>query len=231
MKLLLVDSCGAQGGVALADTEAAAPIVAAVRLMGRTFSARLIAAVRETLEAGHATLDQMAVLAVVHGPGSFTGVRVGVSAVKGLAEATGKPVIALSRLAVLASLGPGSAAHVALDAGRGEFYYGRYREQGRICEQEALLRKEDVLAFCAAEAFPLVVCEDAVAAALTEASPVLLPAPMPADALELAVDAFAAKQFADVALLDANYLRRSDAEIFSKPKLETTPAGKTAAAS
>ncbi|MHB1023271.1 MAG: tRNA (adenosine(37)-N6)-threonylcarbamoyltransferase complex dimerization subunit type 1 TsaB [Acidobacteriaceae bacterium] len=225
MKLLLIDSCGTQGGVALADTEIAAPVVAAVALMGRTFSVRLIPAVRETLEAGQATLDQLDAFVIVHGPGSFTGVRVGVSAVKGLAEATGKPVIALSRLAVLASLAAKDAVHVALDAGRGEFYYGRYRKQGRVCEQEALLKKEGMLAACSAEVLPLVVCEDAVAAALAEAAPVLLPAPMPADALPLAVDAFAAKQFADVALLDANYLRSSDAEIFSKPKLETSLAG------
>jgi tRNA threonylcarbamoyladenosine biosynthesis protein TsaB len=226
MKLLLIDSCGAQGGVALADTEQAQPVVSAIPLLGRTFSVRLIPAVREALAAAGLTLPQLDAIVIVHGPGSFTGVRVGVSAAKGLADATGLPVIALSRLAVLASLTTAEAAHVALDAGRGEFYYGRYRNHGRRCEQEALRKREEVLAACAAGAFPLVVCEDAVAVALAEAVPTQIAAPMPADALALATDAFVAGQFADVALLDANYLRRSDAEIFSRPQLQTSPTGK-----
>ncbi len=74
---------------------------------------------------------------VVHGPGSFTGIRIGVSAAKGLAEGLGIPVIALSRLELLARQSPEGSAVAVLDAGRGEFYAGFYREG--ICETEALI--------------------------------------------------------------------------------------------
>ena len=76
---------------------------------------------------------------MVAGPGSFTGLRVGLSAVKAMAEVTGKPILTLSRLAILASMAarlPSSergvgAVHVVLDAGRGEFYLGVYRDAGK----------------------------------------------------------------------------------------------------
>ena len=59
-------------------------------------------------------------IVVVNGPGSFTGVRVGVSAVKGLAEGTAVPVVAVSRLEVLAK--KSGVASSALDAHRGEVF-------------------------------------------------------------------------------------------------------------
>src|SRR5580700_8130001 len=132
MRVLLIDTAGAEGSVALADTELERAVVAAEVLPGRTSSERLLPSVRRLMEGRGWKLKELAAVVVVHGPGSFTGVRVGVSAAKGLSEAGGVPLVAVSRLALLAAAEEvAGTVHAVLDAGRGEFYYGEY--VGRRC--------------------------------------------------------------------------------------------------
>jgi len=214
MRFLLMDTCGSEGSVVLADTELAEAIVAAEVLPGRTASERLVPAVRRVMESCGWRLGELAAVVVVHGPGSFTGVRVGLSAAKGLSEAGSVPLIAVSRLALLAATAGGDPVHAVLDAGRGEFYYGRY--SGHRCLREALLTGEEVSV--AAAGGTVVVCEAKVAEALAGLEPRVVAEPDAADALAFAVERAAAKKFDDAALLDANYLRRTDAEIFAKSK-------------
>jgi tRNA threonylcarbamoyladenosine biosynthesis protein TsaB len=215
MRVLLINTAGGEGSVALADTEASPAIVAAEVLPGRSSSERLVPAVRRLMEVRGFRLSELAAVVVVHGPGSFTGVRVGLSAAKGLSEAGGVGLIAISRLALLAACvdSGGGPVHAVLDAGRGEFYYGEY--VGRRCLREALMSGEDVLA--AAAGGTVVVCEAKVAAALVGLGPRIVAEPSAGDALPLALERIAAGEFDDVATLDANYLRRTDAEIFAKP--------------
>src|ERR1700730_8044525 len=99
MRILLIHTAGGEGSVVLADTEAAVVILAAEVLRGRTSSERLVPAVRRLMEGLGWRLSELAAVVVVHGPGTFTGVRVGVSAAKGLSEAGGVRVIAVSGLA------------------------------------------------------------------------------------------------------------------------------------
>jgi tRNA threonylcarbamoyladenosine biosynthesis protein TsaB len=217
MRILLIDTCGSAGSVALADTAVEPVEVRTEAFAGRTSAERLLPAIRGLL-AGEMKLDAVV---VVHGPGSFTGVRVGVSAAKGLSEALGVGVVAVSRLAVIARLGQvllSSAGRIyaVLDAGRGEFYFGEYGEGG--CAQEALLGRDEVLAAIAGAAGYVVTCDGAVAAALAEVSPTLIAEPLAEDALEVAMARIEAGLLDDVGLLDANYLRRTDAQIFAKPK-------------
>jgi len=216
MRLLMIHTAGAEGSVALADTTLAQAIVATEVLPGRTSSERLVPAVRRLMEASGFRLNELAAIAVVHGPGSFTGVRVGLSAAKGLSEAGGVPLIAVSRLALLAACVDGTGAvHAVLDAGRGEFYYGEY--VGRRCLVEVLMGREDLIAAVAGGV--TVVCEAKVAEALAELEPRVVDEPSAADALPLALDRIGAGDFDDAATLDANYLRRTDAEIFAKPAM------------
>jgi tRNA threonylcarbamoyladenosine biosynthesis protein TsaB len=214
MRFLLIDTCGSEGSVALADTALAGAVVAVEVLPGRTASERLVPAVRRVMETCGWRLGDLTAVVVVHGPGSFTGVRVGLSAAKGLSEAGAVPLIAVSQLALLAACGEVEVVYAVLDAGRGEFYFGKY--SGRDCLREALLTKDEVLAAAAGGA--VIVCESKVAEALAELKPRLVAEPRAEDALPFAVERAAAGRFDDAALLDANYLRRTDAEIFAKPK-------------
>jgi tRNA threonylcarbamoyladenosine biosynthesis protein TsaB len=215
MRFLMIHTAGGEGSVALADTEMAPAIVATEVLPGRSSSERLVPAVRRLMAASGWLLSELAAVVVVHGPGSFTGVRVGVSAAKGLSEAAGVPLIAVSRLALLAGAVDGGEqmVHAVLDAGRGEFYYGEY--MGKRCVREVLIGAQDVKT--AASGGLVVVCELKVAEALTELRPKLVDEPFAGDALPFAVERIASGRFEDAAALDANYLRRTDAEIFAKP--------------
>jgi tRNA threonylcarbamoyladenosine biosynthesis protein TsaB len=216
MRFLLIDTCGAEGSVALADISLSNAIVAEETLPGRSASERLLPVVKQLLGAAGWRLRDLTAIVVVHGPGSFTGVRVGLSAAKGLSEAGGVPLIAVSRLGLLASAAQQSDGEVCavLDAGRGEFYCGVY--VGRRCVREALLTGEEIAA-AAAKSIAVVVCEAKVAEALAEMKPLVVGEPLAADALSFAVERVEAEAFDDVAAIDANYLRRTDAEIFAKP--------------
>ena len=216
MRLLLIHTAGGEGSVALAEER---EIVATEVLPGRSSSERLVPAVRRLMESQGWSLRDLKAVVVVHGPGSFTGVRVGLSAAKGLSEAGGIPLIAISRLGLLAaSAGEGdTTVHAVLDAGRGEFYYGKYA--GHRCVREALLSLEEVSAAVAGGS--VVVCEVKVAEMLSALHPRLVEEPSAGDALPLAMERILANEFDDAALLDANYLRRTDAEIFAKPKAKS----------
>jgi tRNA threonylcarbamoyladenosine biosynthesis protein TsaB len=215
MRILLIHTAGGEGSVALADTEVAPAVVATEVLPGRTSSERLVPAVRRLMEARGWRLGELAAVVVVDGPGSFTGVRVGLSAAKGFSEAGGLPLIAVSRLALLAGCvdGGGGPVHAVLDAGRGEFYFGEY--VGRRCLREVLMSAEEVVV--AAAGGVVVVCEGKVAEALAGLGPRMVGEPSAGDALPFALERIEAGDFDDAATLDANYLRRTDVEIFAKP--------------
>lgn len=214
MRLLLIDTCGGEGGVALAE---GSKMVSSERLPGRSASEMLVPVIRRQMEARGWRAGDLTAITVVHGPGSFTGVRVGLSAAKGLSEAGGVPVIAVSRLALLANMageGEGPVCAV-LDAGRGEFYCGLYAGRRKI--REWLATQEDVRAE-GRSASVIVACEPQVMEALRDLRPRLVDEPKAADALPFAVERAAAGEFDDVETLDANYLRRTDLEIFAKMK-------------
>jgi tRNA threonylcarbamoyladenosine biosynthesis protein TsaB len=224
MKILLIDTCGEIGSVALADIAVEPAMVKAATLPARAASERLLGAIKELAVACCAPLQSLDAVVVVHGPGSFTGVRVGLSAAKGLCEALNLPLIAISRLAVLAGrveCAPGTRVNALLDAGRGEFYSGVYRDG--VCYREALLTRDEILATAAAihpsEPAPVAVaCEPAVADALAVLAPRFVAQLRAEDALPLALRRIEQREFDDSATLDANYLRRTDAEIFAKPR-------------
>lgn len=219
MRFLMVHTAGAEGSVALGEMEAAQTIDATEVLPGRTSSERLVPAVRRLMGASGWKLSELTAVVVVHGPGSFTGVRVGVSAAKGLTEAGGVPLLAVSRLALLAGSvdNGGEKVYAVLDAGRGEFYYGEYVR--RRCVREVLMSAQDVIA--AASGGLVVACEAKVAESLAELHPKLVEEPLAGDVLPFAVERVASGEFDDAATLDANYLRRTDAEIFA----ESAPPG------
>jgi tRNA threonylcarbamoyladenosine biosynthesis protein TsaB len=216
MRLLLIDTCGAEGTIALADT-ASSPVVAmAEALLGRSASERLVPAIKSLLAAQGWSLRELHAIVVVHGPGSFTGVRIGLSAAKGLSEASGIPLIAVSRLAVLADLArglhAGATVQVAMDAGRGEFYFGRFGAEGGPVE--SLVTREELAAEVGGDL--LVVCEARLVEAVDGMEVRVVREPRAEDAVAIAAARVEAGTFDDAALVDANYLRRTDAQLFAR---------------
>ena len=215
MKILLIDTCGETGSVALADTGCDPVSILTTSLPGRTASERLLSVIRALA----APLDSLDAVVVVHGPGSFTGVRVSLSAAKGLCEALNLPLVAISRLAVLAHLAAppaGARVRAVLDAGRGEFYSGEYVDG--VCIREVLLTRDEVLAGAQIQPQITVTCEAAVDASLAVLAPRFVAQPVAESALPLALARIEEQAFDDTATIDANYLRRTDAEIFAKPR-------------
>jgi tRNA threonylcarbamoyladenosine biosynthesis protein TsaB len=194
-----------------------AEILGQKELAGRTYSATLISAVEELLVESQTRLDEIHALVVVSGPGSFTGVRVGLSAAKGLAEGAGLPIAAVSRLEVLGA--KAALPSSALDAHRHEVFM---RLTGSAEGPRELLAGREELASIDPPPARIAVCDEAAAALLKSAWPtaeiVFASAPTAADALALAAPRIERREFADAETLDGHYLRRSDAEIFGLPE-------------
>lgn len=132
MSFLALDTSGAVCVLALAENDGS---VRAVSLFEsrRTLSVRLLGEVDGLLTRNGLTLGDMAAFAVGLGPGSFTGVRVGVTTAKTLAQVTGKPLVGIGTLdayaSVLAKLS--QCVMPVLPSRRGEVYAALY--QGEEC--------------------------------------------------------------------------------------------------
>jgi len=204
--LLAIDTCGPTGSVALGRLSGQiVEIIAQIELEGRSYSSTLVAAVAEILAHSGVSLRDVNAMVAVNGPGSFTGVRVALAAVKGLAEPTQIPVVAVSRLEVLAA--KSGVPSAALDAHRHEVFL---RLASHAHELAAIIPPPQVA-----------LCDEAAALLLGSAWPatelIRTTPPTAADALSLCALRVAAGEFVDLALLDGHYLRRSDAEIFGEP--------------
>jgi tRNA threonylcarbamoyladenosine biosynthesis protein TsaB len=145
MRVLAVETSSLAGGVALLDGER---LVAEYQLdVSVTHSERLMSAVDRVLADARWTPRDLAGLAVAVGPGSFTGLRIAVSTVKGLALALDLPIAAVPTLDAMAAALPWAALPVCpvLDARKGEVYASLYRWDG-----EAMRREWDYLALAPA---------------------------------------------------------------------------------
>src|SRR5207245_7195742 len=136
MLLLAADTSGKHGSIALArlppqstshQNSEQVEVIETVPLAGGTFSAQLVPQIAALLSKHGSRKEDIGAFAVASGPGSFTGLRVGLAAVKALAEVLGKPVAAVSLLEAVACAGGVEGDVIAaLDAGRKEIYAGEY---------------------------------------------------------------------------------------------------------
>jgi tRNA threonylcarbamoyladenosine biosynthesis protein TsaB len=237
MILLVIDTSGKQGSVALArvadpssnQTSSQLEVIEVAPLTGGTFSAQLVPQIAALLAAHRLTKTDIDAFVVVSGPGSFTGLRVGLAAVKALAEILQKPVIAISLLEILA-LASGKAGRVvaALDAGRGEVFAAEYEISSESVQmssaqilsvhvlQERTLPRNEFLASVGnasvATSDPgLTELVGAAGLSTISVEPVTI-----ASIAALGLRKLSAGAVVAPAQLDANYMRRFDAEIYAK---------------
>lgn len=129
MNILMIDTSGPACGVAVSRD---GQIVCEMQLTGgRTHSQRVMPLVDQALELCEMAVGDVDLFGAVVGPGSFTGVRIGVSTVKALAHAAGRPCIGIDALEALAAnaLGFGGVICPILDA-RAQQVYGAMFESG-----------------------------------------------------------------------------------------------------
>ena len=205
---LLVNTCGGEGIVAFAGEGG---VRAEERLPARGTSEFLMPAIKRVL--GGVRVGELTGIGVVVGPGSFTGVRVGLSAVKGLCEAGGVGMVAMSRLELVARDTGAGTAVALLDGGRGEFYCGMFREGVKVWER--LVGREDALTEM--KLGIAVTCEARVVEALGDRLK-LVGEPGGAEMLGLVAERVRTREWSDVVTVDANYLRRTDAEIAAEKR-------------
>lgn len=126
MKVLALETSGTMGGVAIMDSEAGLLAESRINVKAVSHSERLMNEVHVTLQKCGLTIRDIDALAVAVGPGSFTGLRIGVASAKGLAFITRMPVVGVSSLEALAWSVGGLVAPM-FDARRSEVYCGVYR--------------------------------------------------------------------------------------------------------
>ena len=221
MLLLVTDTSGKQGSVARAragDRADVAVLEVAV-LAGGAFSAQLVPQIAGLLDRHHLGKTDIDAFIVVSGPGSFTGLRVGLAAVKALAEILKKPIVAVSLLEVVAvASGVQGKVAAVLDAGRGDLYFGFYEILGKRVKvlQEQVLTKADFLS--AARNCTVITPDPAWAAVARDAglSVVASGSPNAEMITRLGLRKLQAGETVSPEQLEANYMRRSDAEMFVK---------------
>jgi tRNA threonylcarbamoyladenosine biosynthesis protein TsaB len=216
MRVLAVETSTLAGGAALLDGDR---VVGQYLLdVGATHSERLMVAVDRLLGDAGWTPARLEGLAVAVGPGSFTGLRLGISTVKGLALGLGIPIAAVPTLDAMAASLPFAALPVCpvLDARKHEVYASRYRWDGR-----AMRREWEYLALAPAELArrldePTVLLGDAARAIVSphaRPAPPTHQAPSPACVGLLGAARLRAGETVAPADLVPIYLRPSEAEL------------------
>jgi len=193
-----------------------------------TYSSRMFRHLQFLLDEMKLAMEQFELYAVAAGPGSFTGLRVGLTAVKGWAEVHSKPIAAVSGLEAVAAQARAQQKFLApvIDARRAQIYAGLYERAGnRLTRRgdEVVMQPAEFLAILEREASPGEV-------AFVTPTPEVLSAPLaqsvfgdaPVEKVSTVLAPFIGRlgyeralrgELVDALSLDANYIRRSDAEL------------------
>jgi len=222
MKILALETSTMLGGVAVADEDG---LIAEIRLnVKTTHSERMMTAIDWALKQSDVALDQIDAVAVASGPGSFTGLRIGLATAKGLCYATGKQLVLVPTLEALAWNFP-YCKHpicVMLDARKGEVYAALFLWKGDAfvtLVPETSIRPEDLLGDGEG---PVVLAgegamryRDRILSAIGEraiVAPLHKMVPSPSNIALLGVYKARRSEFADLATAQPLYVRRSEAE-------------------
>src|SRR5947207_1402434 len=223
MVILAVDTSGKNGSLALVRFEGEIGRTLELLLLeGGVFSAQLIPQISALLVKQSLSKHQIDGFAVVSGPGSFTGLRVGLAAIKASAEILQKPIAAVSLVEVVArDAGTRGRMIAVLDAGRHDVYVGAYEfGADQACDPiEELLTIAELRAKVADRA---VITPDQTLADRLEADGLkvtLIPHPRADAVAGLGFEKIRNGEVVSPEALDATYIRRTDAEIMQSRKI------------
>lgn len=163
MKILALETSAKS--VSCAVVEGGAPLASNYQCTGLTHSRTLLPMIDALLKNAELSLDAIDALAIAAGPGSFTGLRIGIAALKGLAWAADKPCLGVSTLEAMAE----NVSHLdglivgAMDARRSQVYNAVFEARGgsltRLCPDRAIAL-EDLAAELSHETRPITVLGD-----------------------------------------------------------------------
>ncbi len=222
MKLLAIDTATDSCSVAIIEDDTLRSELTA--MPGQTHSKHLMPFIASVLDAAALKLTALDGFAVSLGPGSFTGVRIGISTVKGLAFSLGKPVVGISSLAALAWQCNESSGLICpmIDARKKQVYCGRYRfnnselqpegAEKALDPQEALNGIDEPCLFVGTGAR---IYQEKIRTVLGKLAHFPLEGRHTLRASSVAFLSrrrFTLGQYGDVASLAPNYIRKSDAE-------------------
>ena len=227
--ILALDTSSPAGSLAVLRDEKVIGVVST--WADEVFSSRMFRQLEFLMGELSLSLDKIDLFAVAAGPGSFTGLRVGLTAAKGWAEVYGKPIAAVSALEAVAIQSHSQATLIVpvTDARRGQLYYGLYRRAGNSTQNELALEGDECAAtpveflqalheragnlpFTIATPTPDVIPE-AASRIETPPSPVERVSNVLAPLIgQIGFRHAQRGKLFDALSLDANYVRRSDAE-------------------
>lgn len=229
--VLALDTCTSYGSLALLRNDAVLSL--AIHDTTEDYSSWLLPGVDRVLSEAKLTLSDVDVFAVAAGPGSFTALRVGLTTVKAWGELLAKPIVPVSRLDIIAAQAREGTEYVAswTDAARGQVFGTVYRragagldrlgdevviEPGKFIELAANLTNGSRIAWASPDTDCMFKTPEWTSRqALNESFDLVSPT-LAVGIARKAASEFAAGRHTDALLLDANYVRRSDAEIFWK---------------
>ncbi|MCM2439571.1 tRNA (adenosine(37)-N6)-threonylcarbamoyltransferase complex dimerization subunit type 1 TsaB [Agrobacterium vitis] len=153
MILLAIDTAGVDCAVGLYDSDLDRMLAARSETIGRGHAEKLMGMIDAVLDEASTALTSVERVAVTIGPGSFTGIRVGLSAARGLALALGVDIVGITTLAVLAAAerrrGGAVAVLAAMDAKRDEVYVQGFSPDALALDDARLLSVEEFRAMAA----------------------------------------------------------------------------------
>ncbi len=213
-RILAIDTTGEFGSLALLENNR---LLEEVPLHSPEGFAHILFEQIEHLLGRHGLgLRQIDAFASASGPGSFTGVRIGLTAVKGLAEATERKVVAVSNLQALAWFGTRALRATVLDARRGEVFGAVYNAALHPVCAEVVMKLPAWVASLPEGDIEVITAGLSIPAGLIAAPIIEAPRALAGAIASIAMTQFAAGLAQDPAAVDANYVRRSDAELMWK---------------
>eukprot|EP01035_Chromulina_nebulosa_P055206 gene55206-75642_t len=144
MIVLAIDTAGVDCSAAVYDGQSRTLLSEVSETLGKGHAERLMAMIDEALAGAGLALEDVTRIVVTTGPGSFTGIRVGVAAARGLALALGVDCVGVSTLAVLAATVPADTpgpVAAAINAHRDEIYVQTF-ENGMPMDEPVVLPRD-----------------------------------------------------------------------------------------